>query len=318
MKSTHSEGPRTRWRQRSVSTCGLLAALILIAGPAHAGFKAEQMRYARVRAAYDADYRRLARAFSQVQATFPPRAIYLRAFKVDARCDEPSRGLLGALWRRFSGGGGEAGDQGGGDAGDAVAGPGSCDGGILELWAPGTRAARHELVAAFPICAASGGLGPKRRRGDWQVPEGLYAIDRFNPVSSYHLSLGVTYPNAADRIRSRGLDPGGDIFIHGKCASIGCLAMTDRVITLLYIAAVEAREQGQARIPVHIFPTRLEDAKLAELAAQYAAEPELVAFWRELRPAYEAFERTRLPPKVTIDASGHYTVLAASPGAGHH
>ena len=57
------------------------------------------------------------------------------------------------------------------------------------------------MHVSYPICAGSGDLGPKRERGDGQVPEGLYEIDRFNPTSRYHLSLRVNYPNLSDRLR---------------------------------------------------------------------------------------------------------------------
>lgn len=60
--------------------------------------------------------------------------------------------------------------------------------------------------------------GPKHFQGDERTPEGRYAIDYGNPNSSYHLSLHISYPNAADKAfaRSYGRSPGGDIFIHGQ------------------------------------------------------------------------------------------------------
>jgi len=61
-------------------------------------------------------------------------------------------------------------------------------------------------------------LGHKRFEGDERTPEGDYVIDGRNPKSAYHLSLRISYPNAADRAyaRARGRSPGGDIFIHGQ------------------------------------------------------------------------------------------------------
>ena len=60
-------------------------------------------------------------------------------------------------------------------------------------------------------------IGHKVREGDGRTPEGSYRIDRRNPNSRYHLSLGLSYPDADDVAvaRSQGLNPGGDIFIHG-------------------------------------------------------------------------------------------------------
>lgn len=61
-------------------------------------------------------------------------------------------------------------------------------------------------------------IGHKQFEGDGKTPEGLYYIDRFNPRSRYHLSVGISYPNERDRAFAEqfGLDPGGDIMIHGR------------------------------------------------------------------------------------------------------
>ena len=60
--------------------------------------------------------------------------------------------------------------------------------------------------------------GTKPREGDGRTPEGTYFIDRKNPASQFYLSLGISYPNSEDRrlADERGVDPGGDIFIHGQ------------------------------------------------------------------------------------------------------
>jgi murein L,D-transpeptidase YafK len=84
--------------------------------------------------------------------------------------------------------------------------------------------------------------GHKTRSGDGRTPEGRYVIDRRNARSDFHLSLGVSYPNALDvaRARATGIDPGGNIFIHGgprRAAdrrkqdwTAGCIAVSDREI----------------------------------------------------------------------------------------
>lgn len=168
----------------------------------------------------------------------------------------------------------------------------------LEMWA-GDAAGKLKLVQTYRVAAASGELGPKRKEGDRQVPEGVYVVDRFNPRSSFHLSLGLNYPNASDRIRSDKKKPGGDIFIHGDQRSIGCLAMTDPVIREIYVCALDAKRP----IAVHIFPTRLDSAGMRELGLSH---PEWTSFWRELQPIYAAFEKSRQVPKVSVDASGAY------------
>ena len=86
-------------------------------------------------------------------------------------------------------------------------------------------------------------IGHKQVEGDGKTPEGKYYIDRKNPKSRYHLSVGISYPNAADRTAANGKDPGGDIFIHGTPRSYrftvkdwtwGCIAVSNREIEEIY------------------------------------------------------------------------------------
>lgn len=111
----------------------------------------------------------------------------------------------------------------------------------LDVHAPDATG-RLRRVLGYPILAASGGPGPKRREGDLQVPEGFYRIESLNPNSRFHLSLRVNYPNAEDTARARdeGRDLatlGGDIMIHGGAASVGCLAMGDPAAEDLFVLA---------------------------------------------------------------------------------
>ncbi|MDF1564481.1 MAG: hypothetical protein P1V51_15660 [Deltaproteobacteria bacterium] len=177
----------------------------------------------------------------------------------------------------------------------------------VELWG-GKVGAPMVLVKTFEVCADSGVLGPKRRRGDLQVPEGFYGIDRYNAWSNFHLSLGLDYPNRSDRIRGRALgveDLGGDIFVHGSCVTIGCVPIEDGPIELLFLATLDTHLAGQERIPVHVFPARLTDAGLADLRAEHD-DPQLQAFWKELQPGYLHFERTHRPPRVRVHPDGRY------------
>ncbi len=182
--------------------------------------------------------------------------------------------------------------------------------GELELWAaPPRGGARWVRVRTFEICASSGALGPKTFQGDLQVPEGFYHIDRFNPTSAFHLSLGLNYPNRSDRARTpRGVVPGGDIFIHGGCATIGCLPLRDAPISTLYVAAVAAHDAGQARIPVHVFPCRMDRPTcVLTLVKAAAGDATKMMFWEGLRPGFEAFEATGVPPSMRAEADGSYT-----------
>lgn len=186
--------------------------------------------------------------------------------------------------------------------------------GQVELWAAtAEQGAAWALVRSFPVCARSGELGPKRRMGDLQVPEGFYTVSVFNPRSAFHLSLGVSYPNAADRFHSRGIAPGNAIMVHGNCVTIGCLPLQDGPIEDLYLAAMMARDGGQQTIPIHLFPCRLDEAGCQDrLRAAATERPDLAAFWAGLRPGYDAFAATGTPPVVRANHDGTYTLVKSA------
>jgi murein L,D-transpeptidase YafK len=171
----------------------------------------------------------------------------------------------------------------------------------LEVWGADSATQACKLIRTYPIAGMSGTVGPKRKEGDLQVPEGFYFINRFNPQSRFLLSLGLNYPNASDLILSDKERPGGDIFIHGSNVSIGCLAMTDQKIEQIYVLALEARNAGQKQIPVHIFPFRMSQAKL-----EANTDSGHRAFWLSLKTVYDKFEKTKLVPAVKVDSEGRY------------
>lgn len=181
----------------------------------------------------------------------------------------------------------------------------------LEVWAREPGAPTFTRVKTYPVCEISGRLGPKRRQGDLQIPEGFYSIDIFNPWSNFHLSMRVDYPNAVDRARGDGRRLGGDIYIHGGCVTIGCVPVTDEYIEELYLVAAAARDAGQHRIPVHIFPTRLDDAGLNWLAEHYGTHYIDYPFWQNLQQGYLAFERTRQLPAIGFERD-RYTFTVPS------
>jgi murein L,D-transpeptidase YafK len=179
--------------------------------------------------------------------------------------------------------------------------------GQLEAWAR-EDAGPFKLWKTYPVLTPSGGPGPKRRAGDRQVPEGFYRIDRFNPESRFHLSLGLDYPNASDRILSDPKNPGGDIFIHGKDVTIGCLPLGDTAIEELYLLALDTRQRGQRTIHVHIFPARMTGPDWETFRT--AHPPELQEFWANLLPGFDVFERTRHVPEIVVDRAGRYSIRA--------
>jgi hypothetical protein len=124
----------------------------------------------------------------------------------------------------------------------------------LELWAEDggapVRVWIYRLLDSSPP-------GPKLAEGDWQIPEGVYHVTWLNPRSEYHLSLALDYPNDFDRAMAaadKRTDLGGDIFIHGKDTSIGCLAIGDAGVEELFVLVARI---GVANVRVLIAPDDL-------------------------------------------------------------
>jgi len=176
----------------------------------------------------------------------------------------------------------------------------------FEVWAYSKNANKFNLVKSFPICQSSGVLGPKRREGDLQVPEGFYKIIVFNPVSNYFLSLGINYPNESDLILSTSKSAaGGDIYLHGNCMSIGCIPLTDDYIKEVYLIATMARNNGQIDIPVHIFPFKFNNVLYNKYLSNYS-NIEIKNFWYNLKEGYSYFEINKILPNISISPSGKY------------
>jgi len=174
----------------------------------------------------------------------------------------------------------------------------------LEVWL--AKGGAFRLFKSYPICAYSGGLGPKLRNGDLQAPEGFYFVTpgRFNPGSDYHLSFNIGYPNAYDRAHDR---TGSYIMVHGQCVSIGCFAMAtgplgggaarNRPIEEIWTLADAAFRSGQQFFRVHIFPFMLTEKNLERHAGS-----KWITFWRNLKQGYDHFEKSKRPPDTVVRA----------------
>ncbi|GAI32233.1 unnamed protein product [marine sediment metagenome] len=128
---------------------------------------------------------------------------------------------------------------------------------ILQLWALSKSLKVFTFVKEYIITATSGTLGPKRKQGDLQIPEGFYYINHFNPFSNFHLSMKINYPNKSDNILGVKRNLGGEIRIHGSAVTIGCIPIGDEAIEELYIICVDTKSAGQKDIPVYIFPCKM-------------------------------------------------------------
>ena len=103
----------------------------------------------------------------------------------------------------------------------------------------------RDVLRSYDIDLGFAPVGDKKVEGDGKTPEGHYLIDRRNPNSRYHLSLGIDYPRPSDieEARTLGKEPGGDIFIHGQGTPVsrlgrdwtwGCIAVTNDEIEEVY------------------------------------------------------------------------------------
>ena len=177
----------------------------------------------------------------------------------------------------------------------------------LEVWVKNDRKEPFKLFKTYKVCALAGTLGPKRMQGDYQVPEGFYHINEFNPNSMYHLSLGLNYPNLSDKMLSDSIQPGGDIYIHGSCVTTGCIPITDQQVEELYVLAANAKNQGQDFIPVHIFPINFKTTRSVEYLKKYMQTfTEYESFVSSMKNAFYYFEKYRQLPLVLVNQRGEY------------
>jgi len=110
---------------------------------------------------------------------------------------------------------------------------------------------KHSILRYYKVALGRTPAGAKQQQGDGRTPEGEYRISGRNPRSAFHKSLRISYPSEADRQRARamGVDPGGDVMIHGlpngmgaigaahrlKDWTEGCIAVTDAEIEEIWL-----------------------------------------------------------------------------------
>lgn len=116
----------------------------------------------------------------------------------------------------------------------------------------------NQVLKDYDIALGFNPVGHKQFEGDGRTPEGTYFIDRRNPNSAYHLSLGISYPAPHDMAfaEEAGKSPGGDIFIHGRSNfrgtnkgdwTAGCIAVRDREMEVIYSMVKDGT-------PIYILP----------------------------------------------------------------
>jgi murein L,D-transpeptidase YafK len=178
----------------------------------------------------------------------------------------------------------------------------------LEVWKK-TKDGEFALLKTYPICRWSGDLGPKKKEGDRQAPEGFYTITpaNMNPNSSYYLAFNTGFPNAYDRAWNY---TGSDLMVHGDCSSRGCYAMTDEQIQEIYALGRESFFGGQRAFQLQAYPFRMTALNMAK----HRNNPNF-AFWKMIKEGYDHFEASKQEPKVAVCEKRYVFDPAAPDGA---
>lgn len=178
----------------------------------------------------------------------------------------------------------------------------------LELWKRNSSG-RYALLKTYPLCRWSGKLGPKKREGDRQAPEGFYTVTpgQMNPKSRYYLSFNLGYPNRLEH--ALGYE-GSALMVHGACTSSGCYAMTDDGVAEVYAVAREAFAAGQPSFQVQALPFRMTPRNFA----RHRDDPN-IAFWRNLKEGTDLFAVAKQPPNVSA-CGGRYRFAPSGQDAG--
>lgn len=180
---------------------------------------------------------------------------------------------------------------------------------ILELWAKEQVTKKYKFIKSYPICKSSGVMGPKRKEGDKQTPEGFYKIIKFNPLSKYEFSLQINYPNRSDNILGDTTNIGGDIFIQGGCKSVGGIPIQNTNIKELYVLAVEAKASSvNSNIPITIYPTKMTENNFKKLKEEYKEQKEIIKLWTSLKKGYDFFQKCKELPNIAFQPDGVYRV----------
>ena len=170
----------------------------------------------------------------------------------------------------------------------------------LELWKM-NKDGKFELVRIYDICAFSGDLGPKRKEGDRQAPEGFYSITsgNLNYNSIRFLSINTGFPNNYDQAHTA---TGSSLMIHGGCDSAGCYAIEDGPMQEVFTSVRDSLRAGQKSVQLQIYPFRM-----SRWAMYNNSNNTNFDFWSQLKVGYDKFELTKQQLDVTV-IKGRYLI----------
>lgn len=159
----------------------------------------------------------------------------------------------------------------------------------IELWGKNENGA-WARIHNYPLAASSGKLGPKLKENDLQIPEGIYHLTEFNPFSNWHLSMMIDYPNEFDKIHAKQdgrKKLGYNIFIHGKSASAGCLAIGNKAIDALFLLVYRV---GLNHVKLIIAPN---DLRVEKPSTDLKNQPKwLPALYYKIKTELKPFKRS--------------------------
>lgn len=172
----------------------------------------------------------------------------------------------------------------------------------LEVWVKG-QSGTYSRLRNFKICSKDMPLGPRQSASTGQ-PEGFYSITaaQMRPQGVGYLGINLNWPNAYDRARGW---RGSPSFLQAGCASGRHYGLTDQDMEEVYTIAYSALVNGQTTIPFHVFPFQMTPFRMLQVGQGPKA-----SFWRDLEPAWRAFERTKTPPQIKVQGR-RYRVAAS-------
>ncbi len=174
----------------------------------------------------------------------------------------------------------------------------------LEVWLQ--SGATYKLYKSFEICKYSGKIGPKIAEGDKQAPEGFYHVPAEDVLwhsRKWPRALNLAFPNIYDGLKKR---TGSYLLIHGGCSSVGCYALKNGPMSVLYDLVAIALKQGQKIIPIHIYPFRLTSKNLG-----IYKDHKFFNLWKKMQPVFDGFNETRALPSILVCKTG-YQVYSTS------
>ncbi len=175
----------------------------------------------------------------------------------------------------------------------------------LEVWAKPRSESTYVRLRTFKLCGKNGLLGPRQSASTGQA-EGLYAItqNQMRPAGVAYLGFGFGWPNAYDQKRGW---KGAPSLVQAGCNTGRHYGLTDQDMEEVYTMVYFALRAGQASVPLHIFPFQMSPFKMLQVGTGAKAN-----FWKELAPAWQAFERTKTPPQVRVQGR-RYRIIEAKP-----